>query len=116
MKRKGASGHFVQHHAKGKKIRARVKLLAAHLFRGHIRDRSERTAGTGKLVGVHFHRGQTVYARSAFQRADLGQAEIENLRVAPFGHKNICRLDITVHDALQVSCIERFRDFYAQRQ
>ena len=45
----GSSSGFVQHDAEGEKISASVELLAACLFRRHVRDGAERTAGTGEI-------------------------------------------------------------------
>ena len=42
-----SSGGFVQNHAEGEKIGARIEFFAARLFRRHIRDGAERTARTG---------------------------------------------------------------------
>ncbi len=47
---------------------------------------------------------------------DLGQPKIEDLRVAAVGDKNVCRLDVAVHDALAVRGLERVRHFNAQTQ
>src|SRR5581483_682877 len=41
----------------------------------------------------------------------LRQTEVENLRVSALGDENICRLDITVDDALTVCRVERIGDF-----
>ncbi len=45
---------------------------------------------------------------------DLGQAEIQNLRVAAFGHKNIRRLNVAMDDPLGVCRVERIGNFDAQ--
>src|ERR1700730_18038851 len=40
----------------------------------------------------------------------LGQAEIEDLGVAQFGDKYVCRLNVAMDDALGVGGLEGFRD------
>src|SRR5438094_785310 len=47
-----ARGHLIQHSAKRKQIRACVQLLAARLFRRHVRDRAHGTARTRQLLFV----------------------------------------------------------------
>ncbi len=44
------------------------------------------------------------------------QSEVEHLRVPARGYKNVCRLDVAMHDALGVRRIERIGDFDRQRQ
>ena len=45
-----AGGHFVEHHAERKQIRARVEFFAAGLLRRHVGDRAHRAAGAGELL------------------------------------------------------------------
>jgi hypothetical protein len=42
--------------------------------------------------------------------ADFGQAEVEYFGVAAVGNKNICRLDVAVHDSLGVRRVEGVGD------
>ena len=44
----------------------------------------------------------------------LREAEIENLRVPPLGHKDIRRLDVAMHDAFGVRDIHRVGNFDSQ--
>ena len=46
----------------------------------------------------------------------LGQAEIENFRMAALGDKNICRIDIAMNDAVGVSGVEGVGNSIASRQ
>ncbi len=47
---------------------------------------------------------------------DLGQAEIQDLRVLALGHKNIRRLNVAMDDSLGVGRVERVGDLDAQRK
>ena len=47
---------------------------------------------------------------------DLGQPEIQNLRVAAFGDKNIGGLDVAVDDPLGVGSVQRVGDLDSERQ
>ena len=110
--------HFIEHHAEGKQVGARVEFLASHLFRGHVSHGAERGAGTGQLTFIHSR--PAMYRRDAGRgtacRHDLGQAEVENLGVTAFGHKDVGRLDVAMDDALAVRGIQRVGDFNAERQ
>src|SRR6266404_8862424 len=48
--------------------------------------------------------GRILDCRSHFgvgsRHRQLRQSKIQNLRVTPLGYKNICRLDVAVHDSL----------------
>ncbi len=46
----------------------------------------------------------------------LGQTEVENLGGSARGHKDICRLDVAVDDALGMRGIERLGDVNADRE
>ena len=43
-------------------------------------------------------------------RHQLGQAEIQNLRMAPLGDENVCRLDVPMNNTFGVSGIQRVCD------
>ena len=47
---------------------------------------------------------------------DLGQPEIEDLGMSAIGDKNVCRLDVAVHDAFAVRGIQGIGHFNAQAQ
>jgi hypothetical protein len=44
------------------------------------------------------------------------QTKIQNLGMPTFRHKDVCRLNVTVDNALSVGCIERVRDLYSERE
>ena len=46
----------------------------------------------------------------------LSQTKIEDFRVPAPRHKNICRLDVPVHDSFGMSCIESISDFDGKGQ
>ena len=90
-----------------------IKVLRSHLLGRHVRDRSKRAPRTRQAVDRrHGRRGVITAARCS----DLGQPEIENLRVSARGDEEICRLDVAVDDAGRVRCFERVGDLDRQRQ
>jgi hypothetical protein len=49
-------GHLVKDHAERKNIRARVQRFRSHLFRRHVRCRTNRAARAGKVIRVRKQR------------------------------------------------------------
>ena len=49
-----------------------------------------------------------------FRHRELGEAEVEHLRLAPPRDENIRRLDVAMHDAAGVRSLERVGDFQAE--
>ena len=92
--------------------RAGVKVLRSHLLGRHVRDRSKRAPRTRQAVDRRHGRRGVITAASC---SDLGQPEIENLRVSARGNEEICRLDVAVDDAGRVRCFERVGDLDRQR-
>ena len=113
VKRWRARGHFVQHDAEREQVGAGVKVLRSHLLGRHVRDRSKRAPRTRQAVDRRHGRRGVITAASC---SDLGQPEIENLRVSARGDEEICRLDVAVDDAGRVRCFERVGDLDRQRQ
>jgi len=109
--RKGARsrGHLVEHRAKRKQIGPRIQFLAQGLLRRHIRDCAQSSAGAGQILIAGLDRGLRSADRGR-PRSYLGQAEIQNLRVAALGDENVRRLDVAVHYALRMSPVQRICD------
>ena len=51
---------------------------------------------------------------SVVSPAYLGQAKIQNLRLAASRHENVCWLDVAMHDPLRVGRVQRIGDFRRQ--
>ena len=105
--------HFVQHQAERKNVRPPVEVFRARLLGRHVRQRAHRGAGRAQLQLLLRPRCVAIGAQF---RLHLGQAKIENLRVAALGDENIRRLDIAVNDAFGVRRVQRVGDFRGQRQ
>ena len=102
-----AGGHFIEHGAERKKIGARVEFLGTRLFGRHISDGADGAAWTGELCGVHALSGHCLgWGGAAAFKAYFGEAEVENFGVATVGDENICRLDVSMDDALGVRGIQ----------
>src|SRR5579863_1966979 len=47
---------------------------------------------------------------------NLGQPKIKNLGVAPFCHKNVCGLDVTMNNSFRVRGVERVSNLNRERE
>ncbi len=103
-----ARSHFIQHQPEREQVGPSVERLSQRLLRRHITSRSQH--------GARRCDRPAIVVRGAFQRAELSQAEIEDLGVASLGNENVGRLDVPVDDAPGVGGIERIRDLDSKRQ
>ena len=95
-----AGRHLVEHDAERKQIGARVELLAARLFRRHVGD-GARSSCRGSVEVARRHRRPCDIARRRLRlRRQLGEAEVEHLRLAARGDEDVGRLDVAVDDAV----------------
>jgi hypothetical protein len=101
--------HFVEHEAKREEIGAGVELLAARLLRRHVVDRSDGHAGRGE----HLARDACLRRRLMRLFAELGDAEVEQLRLTSLRDEHVRGLDIAMNDALAVRGIEGVRELAA---
>src|SRR6516162_9827946 len=105
--------HLVKHHAKGKKVGARIEFLAANLFGRHVSDGPDSAAGTGQELifnGASFSSVSGHRVRRFRTRGNFCQPEIENLGMAAFSDENVCRFDVAVNDSPRVSSFETSSD------
>ncbi len=65
------------------------------------------------LSGIANGRG---FFRLCSRHSKLGQSKIQNLGVAAFGDKNICRFDVAVHDSFCVRGIQSISELDGQGQ
>src|ERR1700722_3822932 len=105
-----ASEHFVQHRAKGKKIRACVQFPCTGLFWRHIRNCAERRPWAGEVLFIDLTQGPGA-CQAGGGKGDFCQSKIENLRVSTLGDENIPWLDIAMDDPLRVRHLKRIGDF-----
>ena len=88
-------------------------VLRPHLLGRHVGDRPQRTP-RARQAGERGRRSPR--PGTAADRPDLGQPEIENLRVAAAGDEQIRRLDVAVDDPGSVRRLERVGDLDRERQ
>ncbi len=69
-----------------------------------------RTHAVGHILGNRCSR------RTGSREGDLRQAEVENLGVPAFGHKDIGGFDVAVNDAFGVCGIQGVGDFNRKRE
>ena len=106
--RQRAGRHFVQHRPKRKQVGAGIEFFALGLLRRHIRDRPDRGPWAGQVLHTHGcgfcnHSG---YLCLACHGRKLGEPEVENLGAPALGDEDVRRLDVAVHDAFGMRCIE----------
>ena len=91
---------LVQGRAKRENVGAMVyHLFARRLLRTHVTQRADQVAGDGQAwVALH-----------------LGEAEIRHPQVAGPVHHDVCRLHVTVDDALLVGVMQRLGRLHRQR-
>jgi hypothetical protein len=95
-----------------KQVGPRVERLAQHLFRRHVNDCTQCGAGAGQMLGAHTCRCTPLcYMPVRRRRRDLGQSKIEDLGMSTLSYENVCRLDISMHNALGVRGVECVRHF-----
>ena len=103
LERARAAQHLVHNRAEREDVRSPIDQLAAHLLRRHVADRAEDDAGLG---GRHLER-RSIFAGD---RAQLRDAEVEDLHAPFFGDVDVLGLQIAVHDPFFVRRRESMRD------
>ena len=130
-----AAGHFIEDRAEAEKVGARVHILAPRLLGRHVGHGTHRHTWPGELFGVDRCCGRVLARkrgrparygtgilpvfsicpgarRPSYSRRDagatsqLGQAEIEYLRLPTLGHEDIRWLNVAVDDAFGVRGVE----------
>ena len=104
-------GHLVEDRPQREEVGAGVRDLPARLLGRHVGHRAHRRARGGELVGLHRGRAPRSAPRRPTARAlDLGEAEVQDLRLAPRVHEDVGGLEVPVDDPLRVRRLERVRD------
>ena len=107
--RPGARGHLVQHYAEREQIGARVQFLSQRLLRRHVRHGSHRRARIGEHLFGGCIGGQGGFWTRAFRR-HLGQTKIQNLGLPAACDEDVRRLDVAMHDSLDMRSVQRISD------
>ncbi len=103
-------GHFIEHQAKRKQIRARVQVFSAHLLGRHVRD-GAKSGARAREIWIGAHCGAASRDGLAdILRHQLRQTKIEDFSLAALGDKNIRGLDVAMNDALAVGGVEGIGD------
>src|ERR1700753_861773 len=95
--RRRSSHHFVEHDAERENVAGYIGALAVCLFRSHVGGCSGHNSGTGQIA--------LLGCAAALLCGPRGQAEVENLRLAAIGDKDIGWLDVSVDNARGVCSI-----------
>src|SRR5437868_6010842 len=118
MERHCACCHFVEHSTERKQIRSRVQFFGSDLLRRHVRNRPHGRSRTRQVLDIRFHRRQGCTSCCSSRTPPLsrhfGQSEIQNLGVSSFSNKDICWLDVPVHNASRMSRIQCVGDLDPQ--
>ena len=104
IKRHFASRHLIEHRAERKNISARIQLFPTRLFGRHVGDCSYRAAWAGEMG--HGWPGSRRLKCDFRVMTQFCQTEVEDFHLSALGDKNICRLDVAMHDALGVRGVE----------
>ena len=108
-----AGRHLVQHRPERKEVGAGIEFLAKRLLGRHIGDRAHGSARTGEMDGER-RRSCAAGFKFPVSGRQLCQTEIEDLRLATIGDKDISRLDVAVKDVFAVRGIERIGELDGQ--
>lgn len=93
-------GHLVENNSERENIRAGVKLFPQGLFGGHVGHRADGCSRAGQvLVGREGRRKAHRFSPALGAGAELREPEVQHLCLAALGHKNVCRLDISMDDS-----------------
>ena len=94
-----ARGHLVENRPKREQICACVQFPGLHLLGRHVRHSAQHGARAGQVrFGFSVAGGDP--------GCDFCQTEIENLRMPAPRDEDVGRLDVAMHDALAVRCVE----------
>ena len=110
--------HFVENYTKREQVGACVQLLAAHLFRRHVCDSAQSKPGlvsdSWDIEEMGCDQAPTAFAEKPVQRCALSQTEIEYFGLITRCDKNVGGLDVAVHDAAGVRCVQGIGNLDAQ--
>ena len=100
--RQRARSHLVEHCAEGEQVGSSVEFLGPDLLGRHVGDRAERRTGAGEMFVGDEGRGLRILcgdlAGGTGRKRNLGQAEVQNLRMSALGYENVGRFDVAMHD------------------
>jgi hypothetical protein len=93
----------VDQRAEGEDVRAGVDGASLHLLRRHVgsgaEDRQRRGVALGRRAGACRRRVRAFGRRLCDPLGELGDPEVDDLRIAAARHDQVLRLQVAVHDA-----------------
>ena len=103
--------HLIENSPKREQIAPRIQFLRPRLLRRHVSDGAERRTGTGQVrpfldCGHLRVCGSRCISQPVAGGRHLCKAKVQNLGVAPFGHKNVGGLDVAMDDSFGVSGVQ----------
>ena len=110
-KRSSAREHLVQRCAERENVDSRVQWFAAYLFGDMYRQGPSVCPGDAdrrtRSASCRSRRDGRCFTGALVGGGELGQAEVEDLRVAAFSDEDVGGLDVAVDDALRVRRADR---------
>src|SRR6476660_1126508 len=103
--------HLVQHRPEREQVGASIAFLPSNLLGRHIGNCAQRRTGTGQVLLRAD--GRVAHSNAFRLERNLGQPEIENLRLPASSH-DVRGLDVTVNDSFRMRGIESVSDLDTQ--
>src|SRR5712664_453086 len=94
-------GHFIEDQSERKDVRTLIQFLAAHLFGGHVGDRTQCYAVAGEMSFLSRGAESSGFLEGEFRtfpfRHEFGETKVKELHLAAVGNENVRGLDVAVN-------------------